>query len=198
MFFNLIDHKNDIKMFKTLPWNHSPAARGSTWVWNILKSSVWSKRAQTMENCCRFVIYVFTLYVSILGGKMTGYKPQEPSLGIQYSIWPVRTRFLHSYMIHFFTTSNLLSQPGVISNSPPKRVVFLMKFKFYRKASKCGLDSPTLLTTVLVNSLTFIIAVLQPNVRTKRRKTNRHEADWPASIYKGGWRVETFWLQREI
>ena len=61
-----------------------------------------------------------------------------------------------------------------------------MKFKFYRKASKCGLDSPTLLTTVLVNSLTFIIAVLQPNVRTKRRKTNRQEADWPASSYKGG------------
>ena len=47
-----------------------------------------------------------------------------------------------------------------------------MKFKFYRNASKCGLDSPTLLTTVLVNNLTFIIAVLQPNVRTKRRKTN--------------------------
>ena len=113
------------------------------------------------------LLYMFTLYVSILGGKMTGYKPQEPSLGIQYSIWPVRIRFLHSYTIHFFTTSILLSQPGVISNSPPKRVVFLMKFKFYRKASKCGLDSPTLLSTVLVNSLTFIIAVLQPNVRTK-------------------------------
>ena len=106
---------------------------------------------------------MFTLYVSILGGKMTGYKPQEPSLGIQYSIWPVRIRFLHSYTIHFFTTSTLLSQPGVISNSPLKRVVFLMKFKFYRKASKCGLDSLTLLSTVLVNSLTFIIAVLQPN-----------------------------------
>ena len=76
-------------------------------------------------------------------------------------------KVLHSYTIHFFTTSTLLSQPGVISNSPPKRVVFLMKFKFYRKASKCGLNSPTLLSTVLVNSLTFIIAVLQPNVRTK-------------------------------
>ena len=61
-----------------------------------------------------------------------------------------------------------------------------MKFKFYRKASKCGLDSPTLLSTVLVNSLTFIIAVLQPNVRAKRRETNRQEADWPASSYKGG------------
>ena len=154
-------------MFKTLPRNHSPAARGSTWVWNILTLSVWSIGVQTMENCCQFVIYMFTLYVSILGGKMTGYKPQEPSLGIQYSIWPVRITFLLPYTIHFFTASTLLSQPGVISNFAPKRVVFLMKFKFYRKASKCGLDSPTLLSTVLVNSLTFIIAVLQPNVRTK-------------------------------
>ena len=36
MVYTLIDHRNDaIKMFKTLQWNHSPAARGSTWVLNI-------------------------------------------------------------------------------------------------------------------------------------------------------------------
>ena len=36
MVYTLIDHRNDaIKMFKTLQWNHSPAAHGSTWVLNI-------------------------------------------------------------------------------------------------------------------------------------------------------------------
>ena len=35
----LIDHRNhDVKMFKTLQWNHSTAACGSTWVLNILRS----------------------------------------------------------------------------------------------------------------------------------------------------------------
>ena len=36
MVYTLIDHRNDaIKMVKTLQWNHSPAAGGSTWVLNI-------------------------------------------------------------------------------------------------------------------------------------------------------------------
>ena len=42
----LIDHRNDVKMFKTLQWNHSSAARGSTWVLNIWTSFLWSIRVQ--------------------------------------------------------------------------------------------------------------------------------------------------------
>ena len=37
--------------------NYSPAAGGSTSVFNILTSFLWSIRVQTMENCCRFVYY---------------------------------------------------------------------------------------------------------------------------------------------
>ena len=50
-----IDHRTDIKMFKTLKWKHSPAARGSTWVLNIFMWFLWSIRVQIMENCCRIV-----------------------------------------------------------------------------------------------------------------------------------------------
>ena len=51
MVCSLIDHRNDVKMFKTLQWNHLPAARGSTYVLNILTSFLWSIRVQTIENC---------------------------------------------------------------------------------------------------------------------------------------------------
>ena len=44
-----IDHRTDIKMFKTLKWKHSPAALGSTWVLNILTWFLWSIRVQIME-----------------------------------------------------------------------------------------------------------------------------------------------------
>ena len=37
--------------------NYSPAAGGSTSVFNIFTSFLWSIRVQTMENCCRFVYY---------------------------------------------------------------------------------------------------------------------------------------------
>ena len=50
MVCSLIDHRNDVKMFKTLQWNHLPAARGSTYVLNILTSFLWSVRVQTIEN----------------------------------------------------------------------------------------------------------------------------------------------------
>ena len=34
MVYTLIDQKNDVKMFKTLQWNHLPTTRGSTCVLN--------------------------------------------------------------------------------------------------------------------------------------------------------------------
>ena len=39
--------RNDVKMFKTLHWNHSPVARGSTWVLNILMSLPWASGLPT-------------------------------------------------------------------------------------------------------------------------------------------------------
>ena len=38
MVYTLIDHRNDVKTFKTLQWNHSPGACGSIWVLNLLTS----------------------------------------------------------------------------------------------------------------------------------------------------------------
>ena len=55
MVNTLIDHRNDVKMFKTLHWSNSPVVRGSTWVLNIQMSFLWSIIVHTMENCCRFV-----------------------------------------------------------------------------------------------------------------------------------------------
>ena len=40
----LIDRRHDIKLFKTLQWNHSPVVLGSTWVLNMLTSLLWSIR----------------------------------------------------------------------------------------------------------------------------------------------------------
>ena len=48
--FPMIHTPIDVKMFKTLKWNHEPQESGSTWV---LTSSLRSIRVQTMENCCR-------------------------------------------------------------------------------------------------------------------------------------------------
>ena len=44
----LIDHRHDIKMFKTLQWNHLLVVLGSTWVLNMLTSLLWSIRVQTV------------------------------------------------------------------------------------------------------------------------------------------------------
>ena len=41
----LMDHRNDVKMYKTLQWNHS------FWVLIILTSFLWSIELQTMGNC---------------------------------------------------------------------------------------------------------------------------------------------------
>ena len=48
--WTLIDHRHDIKMFKTLQWNHSPVVLGSTWVLNMLTSLLWSIRVKTIER----------------------------------------------------------------------------------------------------------------------------------------------------
>ena len=50
---NFVDY--DVKIFKTVQWNHSPAARGSTWVLNILILFLWWRRVYTMENRCWLV-----------------------------------------------------------------------------------------------------------------------------------------------
>ena len=51
MVCTLIDHRNDINIFKTM--------QCSTYVWNILMLHVflWLIRVQTMENCFRYVFY---------------------------------------------------------------------------------------------------------------------------------------------
>ena len=53
----LIDHRNVVNMFKT---QAEPRAAGE-WchckVWNILTSFLRSTTAQTLENCCRFIVY---------------------------------------------------------------------------------------------------------------------------------------------
>ena len=57
MVCTLIDHTNDVKMFKT---QVEPRAAGEWFhckVLNILTLFLWSIRVQTMENCCRFVFY---------------------------------------------------------------------------------------------------------------------------------------------
>ena len=57
MVCSLIDHRNDLKMFKT---QVEPRAAGEWFHYkllNILTSFLWSIREQTMENCCRFVFY---------------------------------------------------------------------------------------------------------------------------------------------
>jgi len=55
MVCTISDHRNVqemAQMFITLQRNNSPAARGYTWVLNILTSFL---RVQTTEICCRFV-----------------------------------------------------------------------------------------------------------------------------------------------
>ena len=42
----LINHRNDVKMFETLQWDHLPMALCSTWVLIILMSCLWSIRVQ--------------------------------------------------------------------------------------------------------------------------------------------------------
>ena len=57
MHCTLIDHRNVAKMFKT---QAEPRAAGE-WchckVWNILTSFLRSITEQTVENCCRFIVY---------------------------------------------------------------------------------------------------------------------------------------------
>ena len=51
MVCSSIDYRNDVKMIKTQEeWFHCK-------VLYILTSFLWSIRAQTMENCCRFVFF---------------------------------------------------------------------------------------------------------------------------------------------
>ena len=51
MVCSSIDYRNDVKMIKTQKeWFHCK-------VLYILTSFLWSIRAQTMENCCRFVFF---------------------------------------------------------------------------------------------------------------------------------------------
>ena len=57
MVCTLIDHRNDVKMFKT---HVEPGAEGKWFhgkVLNILMSFLRWIRVQTMENCCRFFFY---------------------------------------------------------------------------------------------------------------------------------------------
>ena len=56
MVCTLIDHRNDVKMFKT---QVEPRAAGEWFhckVLNILTLFLWSIRVQTKENFCRFVV----------------------------------------------------------------------------------------------------------------------------------------------
>ena len=55
--YSNIDHRNDVRMFKT---HVKPQAAGEWFHWrvlNILTSFLWSRRVQTMESYCRFVFY---------------------------------------------------------------------------------------------------------------------------------------------
>ena len=70
---------------KTLKWNHSPAARGFTWDFNILTSLLWSTRVETMENCCRIVNLTTTI---IKTTKATPKKLGQEKERKQYFDWP--------------------------------------------------------------------------------------------------------------
>ena len=62
MVYTPIDQRNDVKMFKSLRWRHSPAAGGSTVSVSFEHVDVITmvdKSIQyTMENCCRIVKYI--------------------------------------------------------------------------------------------------------------------------------------------
>ena len=48
------DHRNDVKMIKTLQWNHSIAARGFTTKFEQVDAQfLWSIKVSTMEDCSR-------------------------------------------------------------------------------------------------------------------------------------------------
>ena len=55
MVCTLIDHGNDVNVFKTLQWKHEPQSSGH------FSSFLWSIGVQPMKNCCRFVFYMITL-----------------------------------------------------------------------------------------------------------------------------------------
>ena len=57
MVCTLIDHRNDVNVFKTLQWKHEPQASGFTVKFEILTLFLWSIRVQPMKNCCQFVFY---------------------------------------------------------------------------------------------------------------------------------------------
>ena len=62
MVCTLIDHRNDVNVFKTLQWKHEPQSSGFTYkVLKMLTSFLWSIGVQPMKNCCRFVFYMITL-----------------------------------------------------------------------------------------------------------------------------------------
>ena len=55
--YSNMDHRNDVKMFKT---HVKPQAAGEWFHWkglDILTSFLWSRSVQTMESYCRFVFY---------------------------------------------------------------------------------------------------------------------------------------------
>ena len=75
--FPMIHTPIDVKMFKTLKWNHEPQESGSTWV---LTSSLRSIRVQTMENCCRCLMEHESACYTILNLHLTPLiiKPGRP------------------------------------------------------------------------------------------------------------------------
>ena len=59
MVCTLLDHRNEVKMFKTFQWNHSPAACGFTWVLNILTLFLWSiLEYRGIENSWHFELLI--------------------------------------------------------------------------------------------------------------------------------------------
>ena len=60
----LIYHRNDVKVVnisKLYYETNKPAVRGSTWVFNILMSFLWSVR---VENCCPCVNYLLAAFIT--------------------------------------------------------------------------------------------------------------------------------------
>ena len=55
MVYTLIDQKNDVKMFKTLQWNHSPMACGSTGVLNSVNVISVVDKSTDHGKLCWFV-----------------------------------------------------------------------------------------------------------------------------------------------
>ena len=112
MVCTLIDHRNhDVKMLKTLQWNHPPVACASTCVLNILSSFLWSIRVQIKGNCCLFVKYSLNIcYHKTIHIHVT-HKWNCQSLAQHYNYWlesavpsgpEIKRLFsLPSFLLHF-------------------------------------------------------------------------------------------------